>query len=65
MRDGRRGHAAGTIVVPVLGELWCQAGAKGSWSRAYHPDLGVMRKRRQIARLDLLDPAEVAPERDS
>ena len=44
---------------------WCQVGAKGRRCTAYHPDMGVMRKRRQIARLGSLGPAEVASSLDS
>ena len=43
---------------------WCEAGAKGRRCTAYHPDMGVMRTRRQIA-LGSLGPAEFVPSRDS
>ena len=44
---------------------WCQAGAKGRHCTAYHSDIRVMRKCRQIARLGSLGPAEFGPSRDS
>ena len=59
---GRRDKSCGR---PWVGEAWCQRGAKGSWSTAYHPAMGVTRKPRQIARLASLGPAELAPARDS
>ena len=48
-----------------VGERWRQPGAKGSWSAAYLPGIGVTWKLRQNARLGSLDPAELARVRDS